>query len=112
MTADAIMALAPDLGTFASRRNFAALLGLVPRQRSTGGKTRLGSVSKMEQVDIRKLLIVGAMSRIRWIVRKGVLLDDWLGHVLGRKPRIVGVVALATRRSTLRAGHASGRATP
>lgn len=40
----------------------------------------------MEQVDIRKLLIVGAMSRIRWIVREGVLLDDWLGHVLGRKP--------------------------
>lgn len=76
VTAGAIMAFAPDLRTFASGRNFAAWLGLVPRQRSTGGKTRLGSVSKMGQADIRKLLIVGAMSRIRWIVRKGVLWRD------------------------------------
>ena len=65
MTAGAIMDFASDLRTFASGRNFAAWLGLVPRQRSTGGKTRLGSVSKMGQADIRKLLIVDAMSRIR-----------------------------------------------
>jgi transposase len=97
VTAGAIMAFAPDLRTFASGRNFAAWLDLVPRQRSTGGKTRLGSVSKMGQADIRKLLIVGAMSRIRWIVRKGVLPDNWLGHVLGRKPRMVAAVALANK---------------
>jgi transposase len=72
VTAGAVMAFAPDLRTFSSGRNFAAWLGLVPRQRSTGGKTRLGGVSKMGQTDIRKLLIVGAMSRIRWIIRKGV----------------------------------------
>ena len=53
------------------RRNFAAWLGLVPRQRSTGGKVKLGAVSKMGQTDIRRLLIVGAMSVIRWVVRKG-----------------------------------------
>jgi transposase len=52
VTAGAIMAFAPDLGAFASGRHFAAWLGLVPRQRSTGGKTRLGSVSKMGQADI------------------------------------------------------------
>ena len=62
VTAGAIMAFAPDLRTFSSGRNFAAWLGLVPKQRSTGGKTRLGGVSKMGQADIRKLLIVGAMS--------------------------------------------------
>jgi len=60
VTAGAIAAFAPDLQTFDSGRNFAAWLGLVPRQRSTGGKTRLGSVSKMGQCDIRKLLIIGA----------------------------------------------------
>ena len=101
VTAGAVMAFAPDLHTFASGRNFAAWLGLVPRQRSTGGKTRLGSVSKMGQADIRKLLIVGAMSRIRWIVRKGVLPDNWLGHVLGRKPRMVAAVALANKMARM-----------
>ena len=54
VTAGAIMAFAPDLRAFASGRNFAAWLGLLPRQRSTGGKTRLGGVSKMGQADIRK----------------------------------------------------------
>ena len=97
VTAGAIMAFAPDLRTFASGRNFAAWLGLVPRQRSTGGKARLGGMSKMGQSDIRKLLIVGAMSRIRWIVRKGVLPDNWLGRLLARKPRMVAAVALANK---------------
>ena len=71
VTAGAVAAFAPDMSTFESGRNFAAWLGLVPRQRSTGGKARLGAVSKMGQCDIRKLLIVGAMSVIRWVVRKG-----------------------------------------
>jgi transposase len=54
----------------------------------------------MGQADIRKLLIVGAMSRIRWIVR-GVLPDNWLGHVLGRKPRMVAAVALANKMARM-----------
>lgn len=70
------MAFAPDLRTFANGRIFAAWLGLAPRQRSTGGKAKMGSMSKLGQSDIRKLLVVGAMSRIRWIVRKGVLPDN------------------------------------
>ena len=97
VTAGAIMAFAPDLHAFSSGRNFAAWLGLVPRQRSTGGKTRLGGVSKMGQTDIRKLLIIGAMSRIRWIIRKGVMPDNWLGRLLARKPRMVAAVALANK---------------
>ncbi|WP_206240208.1 IS110 family RNA-guided transposase [Novosphingobium terrae] len=101
VTAGAIMAFAPDLRTFANGRNFAAWLGLVPRQRSTGGKAKLGSMSKMGQSDIRKLLVVGAMSRIRWIVRKGVLPDNWLGRLMGRKPRMVAAVALANKMARI-----------
>jgi transposase len=97
VTAGAIMAFAPDLRAFASGRNFAAWLGLVPRQRSTGGKILHGGVSKMGQTDIRKLLIVGAMSRIRRIVRKGVMPDNWLGRIVARKPRMVAAVALANK---------------
>ncbi|WP_244916108.1 transposase [Pseudaminobacter salicylatoxidans] len=73
------MAFAPDLRTFASGRNFAAWLGLVLWQRSTGAKTPLGGVSKMGQTDIRKLLIVGAMSRIRWVIRKALCRTIGLG---------------------------------
>lgn len=97
VTAGALMAFAPDLRAFASGRNFAAWLGLVPRQRSTGSKILHGGVSKMGQTDIRKLLIVGAMSRIRWISRKGVMPDSWLGRMVARKPRMVAAVALANK---------------
>jgi len=99
--AGAILAFAPDLRTFASGRNFAAWLGLVPRQRSTGGKAKLGGMSKMGQSDIRRLLVVGAMSRIRWIVRKGVLPDNWLGRLMARKPRMVVAVALANKMARI-----------
>jgi transposase len=51
----------------------------------------------MGQADIRRLLIVGAMSRIRWIIRKGVLPNNWLGRLLARKPRMVAAVALANK---------------
>ncbi|MBB3957106.1 transposase [Novosphingobium sediminicola] len=101
VTAGAIMAFAPYLRSFASGRNFATWLDLVPRLRSTGGKARLGGMSKMGQGDIRKLLTVGAMSRIRWIVRKGVLPDNWLGRLLARKSRMVAAVALANKMARI-----------
>lgn len=101
VTAGAVAAFAPDLGTFDSGRNFAAWLGLVPRQRSTGGKTRLGSVSKMGQSDIRRLLIVGAMSVIRWVVRKGGSTNRWLAALVMRKPKMVAAVALANKMARM-----------
>lgn len=101
VTAGAIAAFAPDMSTFESGRNFAAWLGLVPRQRSTGGKTRLGAVSKMGQCDIRKLLIVGAMSVIRWVVRKGGSANRWLASLVARKPRMVAAVALANKMARM-----------
>ena len=97
VTAGAVAAFAPDLDTFDSGRNFAAWLGLVPRQRSTGGKTKLGAVSKMGQTDIRRLLIVGAMSVIRWVVRKGGSSNRWLASLVARKPKMVAAVALANK---------------
>ena len=66
ITAMAIEAFAPTLSVFKRSRDFAAWLGLVPRQYSTGGKQVLGRTSKMGQRDIRRLLIIGAMSVIRW----------------------------------------------
>jgi len=101
VTAGAIAAFAPDLSTFESGRNFAAWLGLVPRQRSTGGKARLGAVSKMGQCDIRKLLIVGAISVIRWVVRKGGSANRWLANLVARKPRMVAAVALANKMARM-----------
>lgn len=101
VTAGAVAAFAPDLDKFGSGRNFAAWLGLVPRQRSTGGKTRLGSVSKMGQTDIRRLLIVGAMSVIRWVVRKGGSANRWLAALVARKPKMVAAVALANKMARM-----------
>ena len=70
MTAMAIEAFAPDMTNFSSGRGFAALLGLVPLQQSSCGKNRLGQVSKAGHTDIRRFLIIGAMSRLNWLGRQ------------------------------------------
>ncbi len=101
ITAAAIEAFAPSLESFRRGRDFAAWLGLVPKQHSTGGKERLGRVSKMGQRDIRKLLINGAMSVIRWAIRKGDDADPWIVRLLARKPRLVAAVALANKMARM-----------
>lgn len=73
----------------------------MPRQRSTGGKAKLGSVSKMGQTDIRRLLIVEAMSVIRWVVRKGGSENRWLANLVARKPRMVAAIALANKMARM-----------
>lgn len=97
ITAMAIEAFAPSLSVFRRSRDFAAWLGLVPRQHSTGGKQVLGKISKMGQRDIRRLLIIGAMSVIRWATRKGSIDGTWLQAMLLRKPRKVVAIALANK---------------
>jgi transposase len=97
ITAMAIEAFAPSLSVFKRSRDFAAWLGLVPRQHSTGGKQVLGRTSKMGQRDIRRLLIIGAMSVIRWATRKGTTPGTWLHSILQRKPRKVAAIALANK---------------
>lgn len=96
-TAMAIEAFAPDMTCFNRGRDFSAWLGLVPRQHSTGGKSRLGKVSKMGQADIRSQLIRGAMSVITAATRFGIEKGSWLGRLLARKPKLVAAVTLANR---------------
>ena len=71
ISALAVETFAPPMEQFKRGRDFAAWLGLVPRQASTGGKQRLGKTSKMGQRDIRRLLITGAMAVVRWALRHG-----------------------------------------
>ena len=97
ISAMAIEAFAPPMDSFRRGRDFSAWLGLVPRQKSTGGKQILGKTSKMGQRDIRRLLIIGAMSRVRWAVRKGAPEGSWLARMLVRKPRMVVAIALANK---------------
>jgi transposase len=93
----AIETFAPPMNQFRRGRDFAAWLGLVPRQHSSGGKQRLGKTSKMGQRDIRRLLVTGAMSVIRWALRKGALRNPWLERLLERKPPMVAAFALANK---------------
>ncbi|MYF08059.1 MAG: IS110 family transposase [Rhodospirillaceae bacterium] len=97
----AIQAFAPPLEGFGRGRDFAAWLGLVPRQHTTGGKPRLGRISKMGQRDLRRLLVVGAMSVIQNAVRRGKIDDPWLAGMLARKPRKLVAVALANRMARI-----------
>ena len=97
ITAMAIETFAPPMAVFRRGRDFAAWLGLVPRQHSTGGKPLLGKISKMGQRDIRRLLIIGAMAVIGLACRKGGPEGSWLQRMLARKPRMVTAIALANK---------------
>ena len=97
ITAMAIETFAPPMTTFKHGRDFAAWLGLVPRQHSTGGKQLLGSTSKMGQRDIRRLLIIGAMAVVRWAFRKGAPEGTRLHRMLARKPSMLMAIALANK---------------
>lgn len=97
LTAAAVEAFAPDMGQFTCGRDFAAWLGLVPRQHSSGGKDRLGRISKAGQADIRRLLIIGAMTRIVGRARHKVQAESWIGRMLARKPKMLVGIALANK---------------
>lgn len=97
VTAVAVETFAPDMSTFQTGRDFAAWLGLVPRQHSTGGKQHLGRISKMGQRDIRRLLITGAMAVVRHAARKAPVQGSWLARMLSRKPKMLVAVALANK---------------
>jgi len=95
--ATALEALAPPSETFAKGRDFAAWLGLTPRQNSSGGKARLGRISRMGQRDLRRLLIVGAMAVVRSAARRGAPAGSWLARMMARKPRMLVAIALANK---------------
>lgn len=101
LTAMAIEAFAPPMESFNRSRDFAAWLGLVPKQHSSGGKARLGRVSKEGQFDIRRLLIIGAMAQIGWVGRKPAPKGSWLDRMLKRKPKLLVAIALANKTARI-----------
>ena len=93
--ATAIAATVADAGVFRSGREFAAWLGLVPRQNSTGGKARLGGISKRGNSYLRRLLVNSAHTVL--LCSKAAKADPWIISLRGRKPRLVVAVALANK---------------
>ncbi|ACM31359.1 IS110 family transposase [Rhizobium rhizogenes] len=101
LIASALVASAPPPETFQRGRDFAAWLGLVPRQHSTGGKHRLGSTTKMRERSLRRLLIMGANSVVVWRARKGAAPGSWLAKMLAHKPPMLVRVALANKMARI-----------
>jgi transposase len=101
ISATAIAALAPPVGTFAKGRDFAAWRGLTPLQRSTGGKQKLGATSKMGERTLRRLLIIGSSAVVQPGSKRGAPKGSWLEQVLARKPRMLVTVALANRMARI-----------
>lgn len=97
ITATAVEAFGPDMSQFKTGRDFAAWLGLVPKQHSSGGTERLGRMTKASQADIRRLLIIGAMSRLNWLGMRSVAEGSWLSRMLARKPKMLVAIALANK---------------
>jgi transposase len=96
LIATAIAVLAPPPETFRKARDFAAWLGLTPRQHSTGGKQRLGATTRMGERSLRRLLIIGANSVIiKRQVHAAARPGTWLGGMLAKKPPMLVRVALA-----------------
>ena len=88
-----------DARAFRSGRQFAAWLGLVSRQNSSGGKDRLGGISKMGDHNLRHLLVVGATALVRCTRRKATTIGIWANRLLERKPaRLVTVAAHGRKR--------------
>lgn len=99
ITASALVATSGDAKSFESGRQLAAWMGLVPRQHSTGGKTKLLGISKRGDTYLRTLLIHGARSAILAAQRKALQADSWLGKLLQRRNPNVAAVALANKNA-------------
>lgn len=101
ITATAILASIPDPSVFKTGRQFAAFLGLVPRQNSSGGKERLGRISRMGDGYLRRLLVVGATSVIRRVGTNTSATGDWVRRLLERKRARVATVAMANKTARI-----------
>ena len=96
LLASAFVATVADPATFRSGRDLAAWIGLVPKQNSSGGKERLGSISKAGHRYLRQMLVVGSMAVIRH-VNGSARRRPWLAQLLARKKAKVAAVALANK---------------
>ncbi len=97
LIASALVASVPDPNVFRSGRDLSAWIGLVPKQNSTGGKERLGSISKAGNRYLRSLLVVGALSVIRRAKQLGYTRHPWLVRLMERRSTKIAAVALANK---------------
>ena len=99
ITASAVVATVGSVESFKSARHFAAFLGLTPKEHSTGGRQRLGRISKQGDVYIRRLLILGGTSLVRYARGPGA--TSWAAGLLQRRPTRVVTVALANKAARI-----------
>src|SRR4051812_2308751 len=90
-----------DISLFKSARQFAAWLGLVPRQNSTAGKTRLGRITKAGNKEIRRLLVLGATAMVGRAEGWHSVIGGWLRSILERRPVRLVTVALANKMARI-----------
>jgi transposase len=93
----ALVASVADPKAFRSGRNFSAWIGLVPKQHSSGGKDRLGAISKQGDRYLRSLFVIGALAVIRYAKIHGTKHRPWLTALLARRPTKVAAIALANK---------------
>jgi error-prone DNA polymerase len=101
ITASLIAATVVDISLFKTARQFAAWLGLVPRQNSTAGKTRLGRITKAGNREIRRLLVLGATSMVYRAEGWDSAVGAWLRSILPRRPARLVTVALANKMARI-----------
>lgn len=101
ITATALLALAPPPESFRNGRDFAAWVGLTPLQRSTGGKQKLGEITKMGERTLRRLLIVGSSAVVLQAAKRGAPKGSWLEQMMARKPRMLVTVAHANKMARI-----------
>jgi transposase len=97
LLATALVASVSDPKTFRSGRNFSAWIGLVPKQHSSGGREKLGSISKQGDRYLRGLFVTGALAVIRYAKIHGTKHRPWLTSLLARRPTKVAAIALANK---------------
>jgi len=95
--ATALVASVADPKVFRSGRDFSAWIGLVPKQHSSGGRERLGGISKQGDRYLRSLFVAGALAVIRYAKKRGSKHRPWLAALLARKPTKVAAIALANK---------------
>ena len=101
MTAHATLATMPDPAMFTSGRDFAAWIGLTPRESSSGGKQRLGPITKRGDKTLRRLLVLGATAWLRQVKRRPEKASPWLRGMMARRPKKVVAVAQAARTARI-----------
>ena len=97
LLATALVVSVADPKTFRSGRKFSAWIGLVPKQHSTGGRAKLGSISKQGDRYLRSLFVAGALAVIRYAKMHGTKHRPWLTALLARRPTKVAAIALANK---------------